>query len=504
MKLFCGAKRRRAYRVLGLALSLAWSFCAFPPISFEGTFWSGLPLGTQSLLRLALVGLIPCVLISLAPRLLTERSSIRASGTVAVLLWCGGWMGNVLLDRGASVAPRALALFVLGMGTAYFLVFWGLAFTEEDEEGCEQDFVRTILVVGALVLAVNAVREILLAPFLLATPLIQGGLLVAWTSGGVPSSQGCGADPSATDKEEASATTVENNGGRLLAGWASGPVTGSLVVLVLRTALAVLLVSFTWCMFSMSSANDAFFETVLFGCGFMLAGAVIWLFVKYSPSIGFVAATRWVLPMMAVGLLCNTSASPSSLMGACLLLSMSHATFEMLLRMQIVRFARSHPRYRVAGVGFGFAAIMTGAFVGPVAYLYLMDSDIVDSLHLTLVVLCLLVVVGSMLFAGFGRGAASSEKAPVREEDKAAVPASAVGQAPSGSASLLVAERFGLTAREREILELLLEGRSRPYIRDTLYLSLSTVDTHIRHIYAKANVHNKQELIDLSQQLQER
>lgn len=67
-----------------------------------------------------------------------------------------------------------------------------------------------------------------------------------------------------------------------------------------------------------------------------------------------------------------------------------------------------------------------------------------------------------------------------------------------------MAEQFGLTAREREILELLLEGRSRPYIRDTLYLSLSTVDTHIRHIYAKANVHNKQELIDLSQQLQER
>lgn len=62
-----------------------------------------------------------------------------------------------------------------------------------------------------------------------------------------------------------------------------------------------------------------------------------------------------------------------------------------------------------------------------------------------------------------------------------------------------LAGRFGLTARECEILTLLLAGRSRPYIRDTLYLSLSTADTHIRHIYAKASVHNKQELIDLSQ-----
>ena len=45
---------------------------------------------------------------------------------------------------------------------------------------------------------------------------------------------------------------------------------------------------------------------------------------------------------------------------------------------------------------------------------------------------------------------------------------------------------------------MLLEGRSRPFIRDALYVSISTVDTHVRHIYAKTGVHNKQELINLS------
>lgn len=504
MNLLCDAKRRRIYRVAGLALALSWSFCAFPPISFEGTFWMGLPLGIQSLLRLALVGLIPCVLISLVPRLMTERACVRTSGATAVVLWFGGWLGNVLLGQGDSVALRALALFVLGMGTAYFLVYWGLAFTEDDEESCEQDFVRTILTVGVIVLGVNAAREVLLAPFLFAVPVAQGCLLAVWTSGGASSSREGEAVAGAAEGTMGAVCAAEASSDRLAGQEAMAPLARSLMVLVLRTALAVLLVSFTWCMFSMGAANDALSEIMLFGFGFVLAAAVVWLFVKYSPSIGFVAATRWVLPMMAVGLLCNTGTSAFALMGACLLLSMSHATFEMLLRMQIVRFARAYPCYRVAGVGFGFAAIMTGAFVGPVAYLYLMDSGIVDPLHLTLVVLCLLVVVGSVLFAGFGHGDVSLEERPMREGGELATSTSAANQPPLGRQSVLVAERFGLTAREREILELLLEGRSRPYIRDTLYLSLSTVDTHIRHIYAKANVHNKQELIDLSQQLQER
>ena len=64
--------------------------------------------------------------------------------------------------------------------------------------------------------------------------------------------------------------------------------------------------------------------------------------------------------------------------------------------------------------------------------------------------------------------------------------------------ALLMGMRYGLTNREAEILRMLLEGRSRPYIRDTLYVSISTVDTHVRHIYAKVGVHNKQDLIDLS------
>lgn len=54
-----------------------------------------------------------------------------------------------------------------------------------------------------------------------------------------------------------------------------------------------------------------------------------------------------------------------------------------------------------------------------------------------------------------------------------------------------------LTPRETEVLLLLAQGRSAPFIRDALVISKGTVTTHMKHIYKKLDVHSRQELIDL-------
>ncbi|MFD0702446.1 hypothetical protein DMP06_00570 [Slackia equolifaciens] len=61
-----------------------------------------------------------------------------------------------------------------------------------------------------------------------------------------------------------------------------------------------------------------------------------------------------------------------------------------------------------------------------------------------------------------------------------------------------LAKQFGLSPREKEILGYLLAGRSRSFVRDELVLSLNTVNTHVRKIYAKTGVHSQQELISLA------
>lgn len=57
--------------------------------------------------------------------------------------------------------------------------------------------------------------------------------------------------------------------------------------------------------------------------------------------------------------------------------------------------------------------------------------------------------------------------------------------------------RYGLSARESEVLNLLVRGRSVPHIAERLLISHSTVKTHITRIYQKLGVASKQEMIDL-------
>lgn len=67
---------------------------------------------------------------------------------------------------------------------------------------------------------------------------------------------------------------------------------------------------------------------------------------------------------------------------------------------------------------------------------------------------------------------------------------------PGGSVEELAGRHF-LTKRETEVLSFLVEGRSVPYISEHLCVSDNTVKSHVRHIYTKLDVHNRQELLDL-------
>lgn len=63
-----------------------------------------------------------------------------------------------------------------------------------------------------------------------------------------------------------------------------------------------------------------------------------------------------------------------------------------------------------------------------------------------------------------------------------------------------LAERGRLTEREGEILSFLARGRTKAHIARVLFVSENTVRSHVRNIYAKLDVHTRQELIDLLEQ----
>ncbi|MDE8702221.1 helix-turn-helix transcriptional regulator [Adlercreutzia equolifaciens] len=91
-----------------------------------------------------------------------------------------------------------------------------------------------------------------------------------------------------------------------------------------------------------------------------------------------------------------------------------------------------------------------------------------------------------------------SEDARRDEADKAFASEEALGSEQRlDEACAAVAQRFGLTAREVDVLQLLARGRTASVIQERLVLSHNTVKSHVRHIYSKLGVHSQQQLIDL-------
>lgn len=52
-------------------------------------------------------------------------------------------------------------------------------------------------------------------------------------------------------------------------------------------------------------------------------------------------------------------------------------------------------------------------------------------------------------------------------------------------------ENYGLTAREKDILRLMVEGATMRQIADKLFLSYHTIDAHTKNIYLKLQVHTR-------------
>lgn len=90
---------------------------------------------------------------------------------------------------------------------------------------------------------------------------------------------------------------------------------------------------------------------------------------------------------------------------------------------------------------------------------------------------------------------------PVETEEEAVAPAvpdkNAAHDEMMRERAEMLRDAFGLTERETEVCALLLGGRSRPFIRDELGISLNTVHAHARNILSKCGVHSQRELIDL-------
>ncbi|MGV8084290.1 MAG: helix-turn-helix transcriptional regulator [Coriobacteriia bacterium] len=225
----------------------------------------------------------------------------------------------------------------------------------------------------------------------------------------------------------------------------------------------------------------------------VIAGLHRWPNVELSKVL-------WVsLPLLAIGAVIFAVGNQRFLYLSAILITFSLIVSHMHLMAHFAALAHRPNFLSDQMSAWGWLAPHVGMFVGLLAGLLgIVVGDAVTSLLLPIMVGAIVaVVIATMhsftMFANRRRKKESTVEAEQQAEAKAE---------PAVDPQACVDEVFtamGLTRREKEVASLLLRGRSQAVIARELFVSSTTVNTHIKHIYQKAGVNSKQEFIDLCQ-----
>jgi DNA-binding CsgD family transcriptional regulator len=142
-------------------------------------------------------------------------------------------------------------------------------------------------------------------------------------------------------------------------------------------------------------------------------------------------------------------------------------------------------------LGTGLSANVVGVLIGGVLGNFFTVSGVPDqnTVAIALAVICVTLVILPPLYRYLS----------VLLDDHAFYAAlSVMPPAKQDQLTVRLARSGNLSAREREVAVLLLQGKTYRKIAGELYISENTVKTHVKNIYSKFNIQSRGELIDLA------
>ncbi|QGU00320.1 hypothetical protein SYNTR_1726 [Candidatus Syntrophocurvum alkaliphilum] len=212
-------------------------------------------------------------------------------------------------------------------------------------------------------------------------------------------------------------------------------------------------------------------------------------YLRYSHNLA--------LPLLGIGFLLVPFLSGGSIIISFLFFQMGFAVFDFFVWMILCYIAKTTENKRqVFAIGF---FIVTLSMFGSSLFhqgITLYVTNVIQQINTLSILAAIIMFVSVILFINlFTISKINYDK-----------PDDSITLAESGATSDNVVEQlsptiafseYGLTAREQQVLDLLLKGYNNPNICNSLNISNNTLKTHLRNIYRKVEVSNRQELIDV-------
>ena len=423
-------------------------------------------------------------------QLLALAGMVVGTAVLALSLWAESALASGMQLVGGLVSS---------FGAAVFAVLWGVHYTMLDLRRIERSAAFALILAFACYAADCLVLPDLVAMvFVVCLPFLSVLCLKAAQRQDAAAESAEGARRGTGQAEEA--TGRAELAGQAEPGRCDAPGSAAAAALpfdvkgFVRTGLGIVgsttTISLFWSMVNSGTiplARGLFEGSVLSGT--VVAVLLMVYMTRFSRSLNLGTLYRWVLPLIALAFALLFLPSDGCTLAACLLV---FACSSLLNLLTFVYFAELAKRtgalpHRVFGLGRFFleAGFLVGILLAPAASGIAAGAGSyqgVLAFVLAGLVALMMVSIGTqdkLAFALDGRleGGRTSLEDVLGEKCRA------------------VADRHGLTNREREILPYLAQGYSLPYIRNELYIAQSTIDTHVRHIYQKLGIHSREELI---------
>lgn len=422
--------------------------------------------------------------------LLCRKSDrIRNHGRVAVVATAVSVAGTALIIAGMPWA-NFIGFVVAGAGNAWLWICWGDIYTVLETESAEMVATGSVLLQALLLVimfaapqAVQATLLLLLVPCSTALYLValrKTGLSVLAPDGGVGRGV-LGALNS--DRTTASDKGVNCGKGSIAPQFDRGFALRFVVGMGAPIALSYFLLSSE---FSIPDLRDGI--ELVFAIGLLVFALLFLGFLRFTPSFDL-ASICCVQLALLVGA-CLAALFGLRATAGCALVLAATLCSQYFILLYCARICREGFGNVVLTFGIGQLINHGCGLLGTLAAGALYTFPMLTTIGFTPTkgcVLCALAFFIAVVIGGRrGQDFKTSDAAPC-----------VLGESQIQEKLLTIAREGHLSARETEVFLLLAKGRSAPFIRDELMVSLNTVSSHIKHIYGKLGVHSRQELLDL-------